>query len=275
MKTAFHSFAYGGRSWLPSLGLHEMLRRVKALGFDGIELGALRPHAWPGDLRGKALREAKSLLEDLRLEVAAVNPTVVNHNLISPLPNERRDTIGYYRDCLHLAAELGAPYLTFSIGWRVQGTAMAQAKDWMLEALEQLLPEAGRCGVVIVAEAVNSNRTNFLTTTQGVLELVREIDSPCLQAMLDLYHAFLMGEDPLKSLRLLGKNLRYIHFVDGARGTSERRLPGQGDTPMDRALSTLREIGYLGYLTVEIWGADPDRLGAQAMEFFRRYGLGA
>jgi protein FrlC len=46
MKYAFNTWAYGSFSvWLPAYPLEEAIRRLAAIGYDGVEIGCAAPHA--------------------------------------------------------------------------------------------------------------------------------------------------------------------------------------------------------------------------------------
>ena len=48
MKYAFNTWAYSSFPvWLPAYPLDEAIRRLAAIGYDGVEIGCAAPHAWP------------------------------------------------------------------------------------------------------------------------------------------------------------------------------------------------------------------------------------
>jgi sugar phosphate isomerase/epimerase len=86
MKIAYHTYAFGGRSWLPAWTIEEALRMTAEAGFDGLELAACRPHGWPADLNPARRRELVQLAATHGLAFSAVCLNQPNHNIASPVP---------------------------------------------------------------------------------------------------------------------------------------------------------------------------------------------
>ena len=76
MKYAFNTWAYSSfPAWLPSYPLDEAIRRIVAIGYDGVEIGCAAPHAWPGYLNKERRAELRNLLEACGLQAVSLLPT--------------------------------------------------------------------------------------------------------------------------------------------------------------------------------------------------------
>lgn len=267
MKLAYHTYAFGGRSWLPAWTLEEALRLTAELGFQGLELAACRPHGWPADLGQERRRALRRLAADWGLAFSAICPTAVNHNLASPVPEERQDTVAYIVQCMDLALDLGTSTVIVNGGWTVQPYRREEARRWAIQGLASLAARAEARGAVLALENINSARADVVVTTRDVADVVSEVGSPSLRPMLDLYHLYLEGEEPVEAIEHLGRCPAYVHFSDAKQAGRARVAPGLGELPWTRILSALRSAGYDGWLAYEIWGDDPVVLGRQAMSF--------
>lgn len=268
MKLAFHTYAFGGRSWLPAWTLDEALRLTAELGFDGLELAARRPHGWPSDLDAARRQAIRRLAADSGLAFSAVCPTAVNHNIASPVAEERKGTVSYFVECLDLALDLGCHTIVVNGGWSVQPHRRDEAWRWATEGLATAAQEAERRDVVLALENINGRRADVVVTSHDVATMVNEVGSPALQPMIDFYHLYLENENPLEAIERLGPHLAYVHFLDARRTDRARVAPGWGEMPLSDILSALRQVGYDGWLGFEIWGDDPLTLGRQAVSFF-------
>ena len=268
LKLAFHTYAFGGRSWLPAWTLDEALRLTAEMGFDGLELAACRPHGWPSDLDAARRRVIRRLAADSGLAFSAVCPTAVNHNIASPVAEERKDTVSYFVECLDLALDLGCHTIVVNGGWSVQPHGRDEAWRWATEGLATAAQEAERRDVVLALENINSRRADVVVTGHDIAAMVNEVGSPALRPMIDFYHLHLEEENPLEAIERLGPHLAYVHFLDARRTDRARVAPGWGEMPLPDILSALRQVGYDGWLGVEIWGDDPLTLGRQAVSFF-------
>jgi protein FrlC len=271
MKLAFHSYAFGGRSWLPAWTLEEALRLTAEMGFDGLELAACRPHAWPADLSRARRRALRQLASDYGLAFSAICPTAVNHNIASHLAEERIGTVRYLVECLDLAVDLGCGVVVANGGWSVKPHARTEAWCWAREGLTAAASEAQDRNVILALENINGQRADVVVLGRDTADMVAEVDSPALKPMIDFYHLHLENEDPLETIECLGPDLAYTHFLDARRADRARRAPGLGEMSLVPILSALHEVGYGGWLGVEIWGDDPIALGRQAVAFWREY----
>src|ERR1700730_6242410 len=122
MKYAFNTWAYSSfPAWLPSYPLDETIRRIAAIGYDGVEIGCAAPHAWPGYLNKERRAELRNLLEACGLQAVSLLATPgggPGFNPASPLAEERDATVRYYNEVIDLALDLGAEKVLFIAGWQ-------------------------------------------------------------------------------------------------------------------------------------------------------------
>jgi hexulose-6-phosphate isomerase len=81
-----------------------------------------------------------------------------------------------------------------------------------------------------------------------------EIDSPCVQAFLDVGNMLLFGY-PQHWIKILGKRIKKVHFKDFKRGTAQ--LSGfvdllAGDVEWDKVVVAFNDIGYDGWANAEM-----------------------
>jgi protein FrlC len=97
MKYAFNTWAYGSFSvWLPAYPLEEAIRRLAAIGYDGVEIGCAAPHAWPAYLSTERRAELRRLLNSCGLQAVSLLATPgggPGFNPASPVFEEREATV--------------------------------------------------------------------------------------------------------------------------------------------------------------------------------------
>src|SRR5262245_17022775 len=142
MRLAFSSNAYLKYSF------DEAAERIAALGYDGLELMADVPHAWPAGLLGETKRAILGSMEKHGLEFSNVNAFMMNSiadhrqpywypSFIEPDAGYRRVRIDHTRRALSLCAELGTPHITTEPGGPLAvGQSLQQAIDLFVEALK-------------------------------------------------------------------------------------------------------------------------------------------
>jgi sugar phosphate isomerase/epimerase len=84
-----------------------------------------------------------------------------------------------------------------------------------------------------------------------------------VKLMPDLFHMNIEDASFRESFEAAREFITYVHVAD-----SNRLAPGWGHLPFDEIFSILSDIGYQGYLTVEILPRpDPDSAARQAIRF--------
>ena len=95
-------------------------------------------------------------------------------------------------------------------------------------------------------------------SADGLLQFLEDVDCPNLFVNFDPANMILYGTgEPIEALRKIGHYVRSVHCKDakwaaqpGAEWGEEVPL-GQGDVGMESYLTTLKDIGYAGPLTIE------------------------
>ena len=116
MKVGLYSITYSG-TWYKGelLSIKEMIRKAKALGYEGIEIDLKRPHGFPLDLDEKARTEIREFAESEGIEIPAV---AGNNNFVSPIPEQRENELLMLHEQIRLASDLGAKVLRIFAAWR-------------------------------------------------------------------------------------------------------------------------------------------------------------
>ncbi len=271
MKLAFNTWVYSSFPiWVPAYPLEETIRRIARIGYDGIEIGAAAPHAYPAYMSPERRREIRKVLDDNNIVVSAMLPAPgggPGFNVASPLPEERRAAIEQYKEVARLCADLGGDTLLYVAGWVIFGTEWKQAFAWSREALIEIGQAAADLGVTVVIEQ-NPADGNLLESADDGIEMMRAVEMPNVKLMFDTIHAMYRNEVPTDYVYQMGKDLRYVHISD-----VDRLPPGQGRGDFIGLVHALNDIGYDGFLSMEIGfnyrNAQPDKFAREAYEYMK------
>ena len=181
---------YGRTQPLKTLPIDACLRRLAELGFDGAEICLENPDIAPDTLDEARARELARWATDAGLGGWSIS---------------------YHRDYVYDDAELertcNAIALTPAFGADVFvfGGGVAKADDpdpWdrIVRRTSELVAQAERSQVTI---ALEFEPGFIIASTQSLLDLMAEVNSPRLAANLDIGHAFLCDPQPLESIALL------------------------------------------------------------------------
>jgi sugar phosphate isomerase/epimerase len=259
----------------------EAADRIAALGYQGLELMADVPHAWPAGLLDGPKRAIRAALERNRLAFSNVNAFMMNAindyrqpywypSFIEPDPHYRRVRIDHTRRALSLCAELGAPHITTEPGGPLApGQTRQAAIDLFVDVLRPLAEHARDLGVLLLIEPEPGL---LLETTDQYLEVAERLGAPSIGLNFDVGHAFCVSEDLPRSIAKLAPHIRHYHLEDIAASRVHQHLvPGTGAIDFAAVIAAIRATGYDGWLTVELYPYidDPDAAARTALEVLR------
>jgi sugar phosphate isomerase/epimerase len=271
-KLAFSSNAYLRYSF------PEAARRIRAAGYQGVELLADVPHAWPVFLLEEQKQAIRHALAETGLALANINAFMMNAvadprqpywhpSWIEPDRHYRQVRIAHTLRALQLAQELGAPSISTEPGGPLEpGQSWHQALDIFLESLAPVAEWAERLGVQLLVEPEPGL---LIENADQFEEFMDRVASPAVGLNCDIGHFYCVGEEPAQVIRRLARYIRHVHLEDiPANRRHQHLIPGDGAIDFASVFVALAEIGYQGWITVELYPYldDPDRAARTAYE---------
>lgn len=275
MKLAFSTNAF------TRFGLVEALRAIRAAGFDGVEILADPPHAYPADMDQALIDTVKRELDTLQLAVSNVNANCsfgywkdappepyFEPSLISPNPKHREDRADLIRRTLDFAAAIGADNISITSGRLLGGMPPSRAADQFRESILPLLDHADGCRVNIGIECEPGLYIEWATELR---QWIDDLDHPRFGANLDVGHSQVLREDIPDTVRLLGERIWNLHVEDIPGRKHYHMIPGEGTLDWPALRDALRSIGYPHFLTVELYThtQDPHTAAGKSCTFLR------
>jgi sugar phosphate isomerase/epimerase len=275
MRLAFSTNAYLRHPF------DEAAERIASLGYEGLELLADVPHAWPAGLLDVQKRSITTAMERTGLEFSNINAFMMNAindhrqpywhpSFIEAEVHYRRVRIDHTRRALSLCAELGAPHITTEPGGPLEpGQSRQDAIDLFVEVLKPLAEHAYNLDVLLLIEPEPGL---LLETTDQYLEVAERLSAPSIGLNFDVGHAYCVGEDLPRAIARLAAHIRHYHVEDIAASRVHHHLvPGTGAIDFAQVLAAIRRTGYDGWLTVELYPFldDPDAAARSALELLR------
>jgi sugar phosphate isomerase/epimerase len=142
----------------------------------------------------------------------------------------------------------------------IPGYTEADGAKWCVECIQQCLPKAAECGVILALE----NHWGLTNTPEGMLRIADQIDSPWFGIMLDTGN-FL--EDPYAKLEGLAPRAKFIQAKTYYGGGEWYTL----DLDYPRIARILNKAGYRGYVSLEMEGKeDPGTAVPKSIEMLRK-----
>lgn len=249
-----------------SMSLREWIDMGASLGVDGLEFysGFL-------DLQDAGKwTDYRRMANDLGLEVPML---CCSPDFTHPDSAFRQAQIEQEKRWIEMTAVLGGAYCRVLSGQRRPGVSREDGIRYAAEAIRACLPFARDHGITLVIE--NHYKDNYWThpefaqMSEVFCELVDAIPDPGFGVNYDPSNALLAGEDPLELLDRVKHRVLTMHASDRylAHGTLDdlRRQEdsagyasllahgeiGKGLNDYDRIFSTLRSVGFNGWISIE------------------------
>jgi len=248
----------------------DAVRRLASIGYAGIEIMADVPHAWPACLLEEQKQAIRDALKQNRLAISNINAFMMNAisdprqkywhpSWIEPNRHYRQIRIDHTKRSLTLARELGAPCITTEPGGPVEpGESWSAALNLFVEMLKPVAEYAEKEGVLLLIEP---EPDLLIETADQFLELMQHIDSPAVALNFDIGHFYCVGDEPAPTVRRLAKYIRHFHLEDiAATRVHHHLVPGEGAIDFASTFHAIRDIGYDGWITIELYPYvdDPD-----------------
>ncbi|MEW6521460.1 MAG: sugar phosphate isomerase/epimerase family protein [Thermodesulfobacteriota bacterium] len=271
MKFAFSANAFRRYSLVETIAI------IAELGYDGIEIMADIPHAYPPQMTAQDVREIAAALQRHRLQVANINAFMLwavgdtwHPSWIEADEAQRAVRIEHTRNCIRLAAELGATTISTEPGGPLGNMAPGAALELFRQGLAQIAGDAARCGVKVLIEP----EPDLLIETSGqFLDFFRQLDPAVFGLNFDIGHFYCVGEDPVELVSRLRDCTAHYHLEDIAPSRKHHHLmPGEGAIDLKAVLREIGASGYDGLVTVELYPYEdrPVDVARMSLDYLRK-----
>lgn len=257
MKLAFSTNAY------TRFPLIEALRRIRAVGYAGVEIVADIPHAYPDAMSEGEIAQIRRELDRLELGISNINANCLfgywkdappepffEPSLISPDEKHRADRIRLVLKTLEMAKKLGAANISITSGRMLGGMPPAAAAKQFAESIRPILDRADKLGIDVGIECEPGLMIEYVAELR---EWIDRLKHPRFGANLDVGHSQVMGENVPDMVRILGDRIFDLHIEDIPGRKHFHLIPGEGTMDWTGLREALVAIGYKRYLTVELY----------------------
>lgn len=250
-------FAFSSNAFLRH-GLLDAIRIVADCGYEGIEIMADVPHAYPLHLTAGEIGDIRSALADHGLGVSNLN-AFMHHadgdtyhpSWIERDAGLRAKRVDYTLRCIDLARALGAATISTEPGGPLEGMTGEEGLKLYKEGLAAVETRAREAGVSILIEPEPGL---LIERSDQFLALFEQLDPSVFGLNFDVGHFFCVSEDPATLVRSLAPVTHHFHLEDISPSRVHHHLMlGQGAINIGEVLDTIDDTGYSGYVTVELY----------------------
>jgi hydroxypyruvate isomerase len=223
--------------------LVDRIAAARAVGFSRVEMFTTSNRDVPA--LGKALKA-----NDVELWTVVTDPRT---RLVDPATHP--EFLGIFRSAAEDAVALGCRRIVVPSGSAVPYQKRPVQLDTVASAIGQALPIAEELDVIILLEAVNTRVDHpgvLFSQSDDTVAVARQLNSPRVRMLYDLYHSLTEGEDPASVLPEIIEWVEHVQIAD----VPGRGQPGSGGVDWEKQLRLLQSVGYKGVIGVECEAID-------------------
>jgi protein FrlC len=248
-------------AYIVSTPLDEAIRRIAEAGYKGVDLFTGPPHLYPSHYSADERKAVEKLIDQLGIELTgfAVAGGILNLGLNFSHPNKkvRDETLQYYKDNVDLAAQIGCPLINVLTGHCLYGTPREQGRKWTMDAFQELTALAEQKNVILGLHPQYIGDSPLMLTIDDALDMIKELNSRVVKIIFDTAQQNITYPNFADDIRKAGPHLCYIHAADNDGIHWTHLALGQGTVKWEGLVTTLKRIGYDGYICVQTWSGSP------------------
>ena len=231
---------------------------AREAGYTGIEIAPFTLGDDATAISAETRREVRSAARRHDLEVVGLHWLLARtsgYYLTSPDAATRRKTADYFRHLAELCRDLGGRILVLGSPQQrnvLPGISHDDAVGYAQDVIERVLPAFDETDVVLAIEPLGPPESTFLTTADAARTLIDRLDHPRVRLHLDVKAMSTEGVPIDSIIRAHAGRLVHFHAND-----ANLRGPGMGDVDFRPILAALRDVGYSGWISVEVFDYEP------------------
>lgn len=252
--------------------LEDALAHAARTGYEAVELAPFTLADSVTELGRSERQRIRDLAARNGLAVVGLHWLLVKPeglHLNHPDASLRQRTARYFVELVRCCADLGGQILVLGSPKQrniLPGVSREQAWDWTRATLRDAVREAEDRGVILCIEPLSPAETNFLNTASEAIAFAQSLASPACRIILDV-KAMCAEDRPIPEII----RSSWPHFVHFHANDRNLKGPGFGEVDFRPIAAALREVGYTGYVSVEVFKFDEgaDLIARRSLAYLR------
>lgn len=253
--------------------IDDVFAHCAGLGYGAVEIAPFTLARYVTDIPAAERARVREAARSAGIAISGIHWVLAQTEglyLTSPDAAVRARTAAYFCALVEFCADLGGKSIV--VGSPKQrslrpGVSHAQAWAWAQEVFRPAVQAAGRRGVTICLEPLPAEDTDFINTAAEAIRFAREMASPNFSVILDVRAMSHEAKPAAQIIRESRGAFGYFHAND-----ANLKGPGFGATDYGPIVAALRETGYDGVVSVEVFKFDEgaEAIAARSLEHLRK-----
>ncbi len=250
--------------------------KVNKLGFDAIEFWF-----WDHEFNGSELTFKKKEIDEIAAVCLELNVRINDIVVNSPdgaiggfltKPEDREMYLDRLYETIEIARRLNCRKLITCTGNEINGKSFQQQFDSVVATLAKASDIASKADITLVLEALNSHVDHagyFLVSSKTGFDIVKEVSSPNLKLLYDIYHMQIMEGNHIATIQQNSHLIGHYH----AAGVPGRNEIYKGEINYLPIIEAIDSSGYDGCFGLEYWPSEEEETSlAKTLQFIDSIG---
>lgn len=248
------------------------MKFVAETGYDGLEIAPFTIAKYVTEIPAPQRRTIRDTAARHQLEISGIHWVLAQtegFHLTHPDPEVRARTTQYLCDLIDFGGDIGARSMIVGSPKQrnvLPGVSQEEAWAYATDAFRRPVMRAEQREMTICFEPLAPSETNFINTADRAIEFVQQLNTPHFRIILDVKAMSSEAKPITQIIRDSWPHFAYFHAND-----QNLKGPGFGNTDFRPIGSVLREVGYRGYVSVEVFdfSEGPERIARESLQHLR------
>lgn len=252
-----------------NISWEERFKLAKNANFDFIELSIDKNRLNKLDYSNEEIEELLSLTKKYNMPFQTMTLSANRYYPIGDI-EKREFGINLIKKAIILANKLNIKVIQLTAYDVYEKESSEETKRLYKEGLLEALKFNEDYKIILAIEVLED--VPHFNTSEKLVKLIKEINSPYLKEYADNGNLIYNGYDPVKDLHDCKDEVVAIHIKDAIYHNEHNIEYGKGEVDFEKVFAYLKEINYKGYLVSECWDEDDFKPDLKYIsEFIRRF----
>lgn len=246
---------------------------AKKAGYDAVEIAPFTITKHVTDLSAADRARIRDQAAAAGIAISGLHWVLVQTEgmyLTHPDPAVRARTARYFVDLVECCADVGGTRIVVGSPKQrslMEGVSYQQAWEWATGVFRDAVKRAEQRNVVICFEPLAPSETNFVNTAEEGRKFAAQFGSKAMSIILDVKAMSSEAKPVPQIIRESAGQFAYFHAND-----TNMKGPGFGDVDFVPIAAALRDAGYNGMVSVEVFKFDegPEAIATRSREYLRK-----
>ena len=242
------------------------------LGYTGLEMAPFTLAPLITDVSQEQRQLLKKQAEEVGLQIIGLHWLLAKTEglqLTSPDESVRQKTADYLVELAKCCRDLGGDILVFGSPAQRRipdGATLEQTNDLAVDTMNRAKNGIVDAGIRFCLEPLAPTEADFIQTAAHALELVKRVDHANFQIHLDVKAMSSEAKSVPEVIREFAVHTGHFHAND-----PNLRGPGFGDMDFVPIFQALKDSGYSGWVSVEVFDykPDPETIASESMRYMK------